>query len=184
MTHLVDVNAEFLGPREWRTHDVVAIAKKIRLERDVHALPILADAMQDGGFPEDDPILTHMRKPETEADPESCLFYAVFVEADEDVLAATAWIENFVKVFHGGECGPDDVTESLTWTRIIVEADKHAFKSKGQHVETMLYHVNTGFSFSPASDEDEKEFWVKYRVVRGEVEMDEDDEEFFFECGC
>jgi hypothetical protein len=48
----------------WKTRDAVGIAGEIR-ERESYAdLPILADALQDAGCPETDPLLYELRRPD------------------------------------------------------------------------------------------------------------------------
>jgi hypothetical protein len=47
---------------EWRTSDVMALAKGIYEERAFDSMPILADALQDAGCDCDD-ILNHLRDP-------------------------------------------------------------------------------------------------------------------------
>jgi carbon storage regulator CsrA len=49
---------------QWRTSTVVALAKEMVESRDLSAMPILADALQDAGCPNDD-ILIHCRDAHT-----------------------------------------------------------------------------------------------------------------------
>lgn len=48
-------------PNSWRTDTTVPLAQRIYDARDFGAMPILADALQEAGCPEQHPILSHCR---------------------------------------------------------------------------------------------------------------------------
>jgi len=50
-----------LPTTDWKTADVLGLARTVWSTRDAGLLPVLADAMQEGGYPEDDPLLARMR---------------------------------------------------------------------------------------------------------------------------
>jgi hypothetical protein len=54
-------HSAWFGP-EWRTSTAVALASQMYDSRDFGAMPILADALQDAGYDNDD-ILNHCRGP-------------------------------------------------------------------------------------------------------------------------
>lgn len=172
---------EFAMMAEWRTFDVVGLCKEMREADDYSALPILADALQEAGYP-GEADLAWLRLPEHDAD--EALHFVVHVEGGE-ALGAAEWIDlNWSEHFYVDR----NWDESMMWVQSVRAADSFLRTGTSIHLNYDTPDVHNTLATR-------RLFWENYQKIRGKVERradrwtagadtEFDDTDGFYSCSC
>jgi hypothetical protein len=150
-TPIVPPNSDY-----WRTPSVVGICAKIREDQDYSLLPVLADALEDSGYP-DGEVLVQMRISNTYGYNERSLLPRLvsLVESDEGAKAIE-WLDDCANKY------------ARNW----LEYEEYATQIGSEHWRD---------TFSSSLRE---QFWKCYEIVYG-VTLPEDKKQYsFFSCSC
>lgn len=151
---------------EWRTGDVVAIARGMLQSKDFSALPILADALQDAGCT-DEELLAGCRQP-----------------PELPVLAART-----VNLIYSRET--EEAVKCLDqFCADFVDYGDQSFMRYERLLEGLQDYLDTGKSIFSSHDhpdmtydaERRRGMWESFEIVTGSIPSDKED--FPFRCSC
>lgn len=170
---------------EWRTSTVVAICQSMRETADYSALPILADALQDAGRPEDFPILTELRGG-TLAGTNAERMVACVIS--DEGRAAVKWLDGFAEQL-GDNYRYDDEdgsapSQPMNYGVLMETADEYVRTG-----ETLTQYDGDNWRDEMYGDNRFK-FWACFQVVTGRTYSKEPDRWGYepsgaiFSCSC
>jgi hypothetical protein len=180
---------------EWRTHTVVSLCLAMREARDYSACPILADALQEAGMPEDHSLLAQLRDvdlPTYRREQFVAMIYS------EESLQAMLRIENladrmgvpgYPSYFTEGE----ERNQPMTYERLMAAATRYADTGDDGLGDGSMDWSNLGGERADGSgwwdpDEPDKlsvedQFWKDWSLVTGRPIPDGSDGAIF-RCSC
>ncbi len=161
---------------EWRTRTVIDLCQSMRESQDFSALPILADALQDAGCPESDPLLARLRAGATYYVEEATL---VAVVMSPDAREAAQRITELASDLGGPGNYDDSDGPDLTYEDLMEGARCYISSNEsGGYGE----YIHMGTNERYKDDFPRKEFWRDYQLLTGKTVAD--DEVSFFSCSC
>lgn len=149
----------------WRTDTVVALCASIRETRDFSVCPILADALEEAGYPETDNLAV-LRDP---AAPKwKAVMLVAFLYSDASALAAAALTQWAVHVGYDFET--------------VLHAG-HEFLSSGEAFSDPVgYNWDASNSFDTPADAEL--FWDRFALATGAGVPDGVRQQVPFDCPC
>ncbi len=141
----------------WRTPTVLGVAQSMRAAKDYTAMPVLADALEEGGYA-DQQVLKKLRSYRHQ-DVSGMLLVCHVLGGD--LADSAAWLEDFA----------DEV--QLSWASLKEAAEQYLHRGKVHCLS---------FDTPDRVYTDSKEFWKHYGAVTG-ADVD-GREEAFFHCAC
>jgi hypothetical protein len=152
----------------WRTSTVVQLCQAIREGRDYSALPILADALQDAEYP-DEQVLEQLRSGPREIDAQRLVALIYSDKTAESV----AWIEAFASQLGPPERYGELLAPALTYATLMEAAN--LFVKDGWHTE-----MGTNETYKDLYEQFPV-FWTHYEIVTGVTPRSASS---FFACSC
>lgn len=151
----------------WRTSTVVSLCKAMRAEKNYEGLPILADALEEAGYP-DASTLAKCRGAKTRGrEPERIVCRVLGGELAE----AVQWIEDTAD-------GCD-----VSYTRMMDLAERMMdVENRDPYGEYI--HMGDNESYKNYFWGHEEEFWKHYEAITGNKPGKEAKENSFFSCSC
>jgi hypothetical protein len=166
---------------EWRSEAVAGLCRWMLDARAYHALPVLADALEDAGCA-DAALLAACRDPALSAVRAERLVNLVY---SDETAAAVRWLEQFVRDINY-EDDQDDNAEVGTpgdgyphTYEYIVEAGR-----QGITEGSMSFGSDAGADFFRESDDNRREFFRNWSLVTGVAVPDEAQERVRVGCAC
>lgn len=141
----------------WRTSTVVKLCDDMRASRDFSAAPVLADALEEAGYP-DSAVLEKLRKNYI-ADSDAWRIMA-HISSDESA-ASMRWIAEFADRINQG------VKQLMDGAAMWDESEEYTFSGSNETYSS--YHDQF------------PEFWEHYKVVTGRKAKNPT---LFFSCSC
>ena len=152
----------------WRTSTVVDLCQAMRETRDYSALPILADALQDAGYP-DEEVLEQLRSGPSEIDAQRLVALIYSAKTAESV----AWIEAFASELGSPERYGEPLGPEMTYSTLMEAANRWVKDEESTDMGTNDTFQDLYGKFP--------EFWMHYEIVTG---MKPKSASSFFACSC
>lgn len=159
-----------------RTPTVISLCQSMREAGDYSAMPILADALEEANYDDDD-TLGVLRAGVT--DPTEAERFNALILSDE-TARAVANVEHLA-----AELGPpgyyddDDRSDGEMSYARLMEAAKEYATSVERGEDGKYLHMGTNEEYK---DRDLKSFWQAYQLITGRTVADDDAS--FFSCSC
>jgi hypothetical protein len=162
----------------WRTSTVVAICEGIRYTDDYAALPILADALQDADY-DNEEILTQLRNPNLSRIQADRLVSIVYSEETAD---AVKWIDELAETLghnYGYSSYEDDknIVDEMNY-EFIMQAAQNYHENDDVTVQHGDESWRDRFHGKIVAD-----FWERYELIT-RVHVKDNDKYGFFGCSC
>lgn len=161
---------------EWRTATVVQLCLAMRQERDYSACPILADALQDAGCPDDSDFLKELRGGRSELESERLVAIAMSEEGEAAVRGIEAIAEALGPNYGYSDYSDAPEVEEPMGYRELMEYANDWIAS--EEYKTQMGSESWRDTFPVHAEK----FWKCFQIVTGQTNPHEDDS--FFSCSC
>ena len=166
---------------QWRTPAVLALCRLMLDSREFDAMPILADALQDGVCM-DEELLTACQAPDLKPVLAERLVNLIY---SDETAAAVRWLEQFVRDINyhdykdeDDEVGTESDTNPHTYEDIIQEG------RRGAEEGDMYFGTDAGAAYFRESEDNRREFFRNWSLVTGVAVSEEVQEDINYSCAC
>jgi hypothetical protein len=153
--------------QQLRTTPVLALCRQMLDTRDFGLMPILADALQDGGCA-DEEVLRQCRDPDLHP---VLAERIVNLSYSDETAAAVRWLERFAHKI-------SFVDVEYSYGHVV------EIGHDGESCGSMFFGTDAGADFFRESEENRREFFRNWSLVTGVAVPDETREAITFRCAC
>ncbi len=166
---------------EWRTTTVTELCRSMREAQDYSALPILADALQDAGCPEDSDVLDRCRLGSVSYVDDSVFVACVMCDEARSAVNDIASVLADVGSPHSYGWGDDDerVGDPLTVEEVVQTMHESLHSRMGGYIQMGQNESYKGMDWN-----EDSAFWKAYRLLTGDNAQGTYGPGCIFSCSC